>query len=124
MSQARILLIEDSATYAKLASILLRGCGHAVLREGTAADGLRVARAQKPDLILLDMQLPDSSGVEAVKLLRADPETAGIPTIGMTADRISTEHERELVRGEGFDAYVEKPLTEVAFRALLEPFIP
>ena len=123
MTQTRILLIEDSPTYAKLASILLKGCGHAVLREGTASDGMRVAREQKPDLILLDMQLPDSTGVEVVKLLRRDPATAGIPTIGMTADRISSEHERESVRIEGFDAYVEKPLTEVAFRALLEPFL-
>jgi CheY-like chemotaxis protein len=123
MPQARILLIEDSPTYAKLASILLKGCGHAVLREGTAGDGLRVAREQKPDLILMDMQLPDSNGVDAIKLLRQDPAIASIPTIGMTADRIGSELERDNVRSAGFDAYVEKPLTEVAFRALLAPFL-
>jgi two-component system cell cycle response regulator DivK len=123
MPQARILLIEDSPTYAKLASILLKGCGHAVLRAATGGDGLRVARDEKPDLILMDMQLPDMNGVEAIKLLRQDPETAGIPTVAMTADRIGSEYEREEVRTEGFDAYVEKPLTEVAFRALLTPFL-
>lgn len=116
---ARILIVEDSPTYAKLAALLLRACGHSVLRAADATEGLRIARDEKPDLILMDMRLPDLDGVQAVRRLRADPATAGITTIGLTADRISSETERERVRAAGFDDYVEKPFTEAAFRALL-----
>ena len=123
MAHSRILLIEDSPTYSKLARLLLSASGHEVTCAATAEDGLRIARESVPDLILLDINLPDSDGFTAVKRLREDPRSQGIVTIGLTADRIWGEEERQEARSAGFDEYFEKPFTEAAFRSLIAPFV-
>lgn len=123
VGQARILLIEDSPTYGELATILLTASGCAVTVASTAEDGLRSAREERPDLILMDMHLPGMDGLDAVRTLRQDPLLRQIPTLALTADRIWSEDEREKAREAGFDAYVEKPVDKATFRAVVGPFL-
>ncbi len=123
MVQARILLIEDGSTYAKLATVLLTASGYTVSWASTAEDGLRLAREELPDLILMDVNLPGMNGFHAVGMLREDPRTRRIPTVALTADRIWSEQDREKAREAGFDAYVEKPIDETTFRAVVGPFL-
>lgn len=119
----RILLIEDSPTYAELATMVLEASGYTVVRAATAQEGLRLARDASPGLILMDMNLPGMDGLHAVRLLREDPRTRRIPTVALTADRIWSEQEREQARAAGFDAYVEKPIDQSGFRAVVAPFL-
>ena len=123
MGDVRILLIEDGSTYANLATILLRALGHTVAWASTAPEGLLAARAEPPDLILMDVHLPGMDGFEAVQQLKADPRTRGIPTLGMTADRVGSEADQARAREAGFDAYVEKPIDKTTFRLVIEPFL-
>ena len=82
---ARILLIEDNEANTKLASLLLRKAGHAVLTASDAETGLTLARTDHPDLVLMDVQLPGMDGLAATALLKKDPVTATIPVIALTA---------------------------------------
>ena len=118
-----ILLVEDSPTYRELATLLLAEAGWGVVHAGTAEEGLRLARAQPPILILMDTNLPGMNGFDAVRELRRDPCTRHIPVVGMTASRVTGSEELETARLAGFDAYVEKPTDEATFRSLLGPYI-
>lgn len=119
---ARILLIEDGATYARLARILLTEIGHTVIPAASAKDGIRMAQEQVPDLILMDMNLPDMHGYGAIKVLRGDPRTGNIPTLALTADRVQGD-EVQRAREAGFDGFVEKPTNVRSLSGLLEPFL-
>ncbi len=105
---ARILVIEDNATNMKLASLLLENVGHSVLCAVDAETGLALARAEHPDLILMDIQLPDMDGLAATALLKQNPATAGIPVIALTA--MAMKEDQEKTRAAGCDAYIAKPL--------------
>lgn len=105
---ARILVIEDNAANMKLACLLLENVGHVALTAVDAEIGLTVAKDEKPDLILMDIQLPGMDGLAATKLLKADPETAHIPVIALTA--MAMKEDQEKTRTAGCDAYIAKPL--------------
>jgi two-component system cell cycle response regulator DivK len=105
---AKILLVEDNAANMKLASLLLRNVGHAVLFASDAETGLMQARAERPDLILMDIQLPGMDGLAATTLLKQDPATAAIPVIALTAMAMQADRERAQIAG--CDAYMAKPL--------------
>ena len=105
---ARILVIEDNATNMKLASLLLSNAGHTPLCAVDAETGLTLARAEQPDLILMDIQLPGMDGLTATALLKKDPATAAIPVIALTA--MAMKEDREKARMAGCDAYIAKPL--------------
>ena len=105
---ARILIIEDNLANMKLASLLLGNAGHAVLRALDAETGLTMARAELPDLILMDIQLPGMDGLAATALLKQDAATAAIPVIALTA--MAMKEDREKSRSAGCDAYIAKPL--------------
>ncbi len=105
---ARILVIEDNAANMKLACLLLENVGHVALTAVDAEIGLTVAKDEKPDLILMDIQLPGMDGLAATKLLKADPETAHIPVIALTA--MAMKEDQEKTRAAGCDAYIAKPL--------------
>ena len=105
---ARILIIEDNPANMKLASLLLRHAGHAVLCAIDAETGLTLARGSRPDLILMDIQLPGMDGLTATALLKQDPVTGAIPVIALTALAMKDDQDRS--RAAGCDAYIAKPL--------------
>ena len=104
-----VLIVEDNPRNLKLVRDLLGHAGHATLEAVTAEDGLALARAHAPDLVLMDVQLPGMDGVEALARLRADPATQRIPVVAVTA--FAMEDERARFAAAGFDGYLEKPIS-------------
>ena len=117
-----ILIVEDNEKNMKLVRDVLQVKGYRTLEAGSAEDGIALARAQKPDLVLMDIQLPGMNGIEALGVLRADPATAAIPVIAVTASVM--QQDRNLITQAGFDAYIGKPINLKEFldavRAMLE----
>ena len=117
-----ILIVEDNDKNLKLVRDVLQVKGFSTLEAGTAEDGILLAREHKPDLILMDIHLPGISGIEALKVLRAEAATAGIPVIAVTASVM--QQDRKMITEAGFDAYVGKPINLKEFldavRAALE----
>lgn len=105
---AKILVIEDNVANMKLASLLLRHAHHTVLRAPDAESGLLMARAELPDLILMDIQLPGIDGLSATALLKRYAATAAIPVIALTA--MAMKEDQEKSRLAGCDAYLAKPV--------------
>jgi two-component system, cell cycle response regulator DivK len=105
---AKILIVEDNPANMKLATLLLFKAGHTVLSAVDAETGLTLARADQPDLILMDVQLPGMDGLAATALLKKDPATAAIPVIALTA--MAMKDDQEKTRVAGCDAYIAKPL--------------
>ena len=104
----RILIVEDNALNLELATEVLRAHGHVVLQARSAEEGLRLARAERPDLILLDVRLPGMDGLVAVRALKGDDRTSAIPTVAMTAQAMTGDETQ--ARLAGFDGYVTKPI--------------
>jgi two-component system cell cycle response regulator DivK len=105
---AKVLLIEDNATNMELAMFLLQSAGHTVLSASDAEGGLMLARAERPELILMDIQLPGMDGLEATALLKKDLATHDIPVIALTALAMKGDEER--IRAAGCDGYIAKPM--------------
>jgi two-component system, cell cycle response regulator DivK len=103
-----ILIIEDNDKNLKLVRDVLRVKGYATIEATNAEDGIVLARDRKPDLILMDIQLPGMNGIDALRVLRADPATATIPAIAVTASVM--QQDRNLITDAGFDGYVGKPI--------------
>jgi len=110
-----ILIVEDNEKNLKLVRDVLQVKGYETLEAGTAEDGLRIARGHAPDLVLMDIQLPGMSGIEALKALRADPATAALPVVAITAS-VMQQDRQEILRA-GFDGFIEKPIN---LRGLLD----
>ena len=113
MAGELILIVEDNEKNLKLARVLLKHQGYRVLEAATAADGLALAEAERPNLILMDIQLPDMDGLAALARLRADPCTAPIPVVALTAFAMKEDQERFLTAG--FDGYLPKPIDTERF---------
>ena len=109
MAGELILVVEDNETNRKLVREVLRFGGFEVAEAVTAEDGLEMARARPPALILMDIQLPGMDGATALKHLRAEPTTSEIPVIALTASAMPDE--REEILAAGFDIYETKPIT-------------
>ena len=103
-----ILIVEDNEKNMKLVRDVLQAKGYATLEAVTGEDGVRLAAERRPALVLMDIQLPGISGIEALKRLRADPATASIPVIAVTASVMASD--RRNITDAGFDGYVGKPL--------------
>jgi two-component system, cell cycle response regulator DivK len=108
VSDQTVLIIEDNPRNLKLARDVLNHAGYRTLEAGTAEEGLALAHAERPGLVLMDVQLPGMDGLQALGRLRADPVTAGIPVVALTAFAMKDDRERFLAAG--FDDYLEKPL--------------
>jgi two-component system, cell cycle response regulator DivK len=105
---ATILLIEDNEANTKLAGLLLRKAGHTVLCAVDSETGVAMARAERPDLVLMDVQLPGMDGFAATELLKRHADTAAIPVIALTA--LAMKEDQEKSELAGCDAYIAKPL--------------
>ncbi len=105
---ARVLVVEDNQANMKLAVLLLGNAGHEALCAADAEAGLALARSARPDLILMDIQLPGMDGLAATAQLKGDPATASIPVIALTA--MAMKADREKSEMAGCDAFIAKPL--------------
>jgi len=105
---ARILVVEDNLANMKLATLVLRGCGHEVLQAADATEGLAAARREHPDLILMDIQLPGMDGLTATRQIKADPTICHIPVLALTA--LAMQGDAERIGAAGCDGYVAKPI--------------
>jgi two-component system, cell cycle response regulator DivK len=118
---ARILIVEDNAANMKLASLLLHNARHTVLCAVDAETGLTLARAELPDLILMDIQLPGMDGLAATGLLKLDPVTAGIPVVALTA--MAMKEDAAKCEAAGCDAYIAKPLRYQELYGVIETLL-
>lgn len=119
---ATILLVEDTPANLALATKLLRVAGHEVLTSDTAAGGVAMARDQLPDLVLLDLGLPDMDGWQALREIRADARAGGLRIVAFTADAMVGDRERALAGG--FDGYLSKPIDFATFAESVERYLP
>lgn len=103
-----ILLVEDHEDNRIVYRTILEHVGYTVLLAGDGVEGVRLAREQKPDLILMDVSIPLMDGWTATSVLKADPETASIPIVALTAHALAGDRERALE--VGCDGYLAKPV--------------
>jgi two-component system cell cycle response regulator DivK len=117
-----ILIVEDNERNMKLVRDILQHHGHATLEAATGAEGVRLALTQRPDLILMDIQLPDIDGITALARIRTDPALATTPVLAVSASVMPDDQQR--IIASGFDAYVTKPLSLRPFVAMIDSFLP
>jgi two-component system cell cycle response regulator DivK len=113
-----ILIVEDNPANMKLATFLLESADYSVIGAVNAEVGLTRAREERPDLILMDIQLPGMDGLQATGLLKADSATRNIPVIALTALAMKGDEER--IRAAGCDGYVAKPLDYKDFLSVVK----
>ena len=104
----RVLVVEDTPLNLELITEVLERAGHTVFAATTATAGLALARAEVPDVVLMDVRLPDVDGYEATRQLRQDPALRGITVIAITAQAMRGDEEAALAAG--CDAYISKPI--------------
>jgi two-component system cell cycle response regulator DivK len=117
MAGRQILVVEDNEKNMKLFRDVLRAKGYRTVEATTGSEAVRLAAEHAPDLVLMDIRLPDIDGVEALTRLRADERTASIPVLALTAQAMEGDRERFLACG--FDGYVSKPVNIIDLVAAL-----
>lgn len=121
MTAVEVLVVEDNEKNLKLARDVLEHAGFTVHVASTGESGVDLARSVIPDVILMDLQLPGMDGHEALAVLRADPVTARIPVVALTAFAMRQDRERTLAAG--FDGYLEKPISIRAFPGQVRDYL-
>jgi two-component system, cell cycle response regulator DivK len=110
-----VLLVEDNEDNRIIYATALRYAGYSVIEAVTGTEGVRLARDEKPDMILMDISIPELDGWEASTILKADPDTRHIPIIAVTAHALPGDEERSLAAG--CDGYLAKPIPPAALIA-------
>ncbi len=121
MAGEKILIVEDNPMNLELATDLLEAAGYVVIQAGTAEEGIKLARDEFPDLILMDVGLPGMDGLEATGVLKQDPATKDIPVIAITAHAMKGDEEKALAAGCA--GYITKPIDTRAFPKMVARFI-
>jgi len=116
-----VLIVEDNELNMKLFNDLLEAHGYLTLKTGHGIEAMELARAHKPDLILMDIQLPEVSGLEVTRWLKQDEELKGIPVIAITAFAMKGDEER--IREGGCEAYLSKPISVSKFIATVRTYL-
>ena len=111
MAGERVLVVEDNEKSMKLFRDVLLATGYRTLEATTGGQAVELAAEHAPDLVLMDIQLPDIDGVEALSRLRANERTASIPVLAVTAQAMQGDQRRFLAAG--FDGYISKPVNVV-----------
>ena len=119
-SAKTVLVVEDNVLNMKLFHDLLQAYGYNVLQTGDGMEALRLTREHRPDMILMDIQLPDISGLEVTKWLKDDETLKTIPVVAITAFAMKGDEERYLEGG--CDAYIAKPISIANFLQTVERF--
>jgi two-component system cell cycle response regulator DivK len=119
--QKKVLIVEDNELNMKLFHDLLEAHGVATIetRDGTRV--LEIARAEKPDLILMDIQLPEVSGLDVTKWLKADDELKSIPVIAVTAFAMKGDEQK--IREGGCEDYISKPISVTRFLEVIDNYL-
>ena len=104
-----VLIIEDNEKNMKLARDILQAKGYRTVEAVSGEEGVKLAGEKKPDLVLMDIQLPGINGIEAFRQIRADAKTAHIPVLALTASVTPTD--RSAITAAGFDAFIGKPIS-------------
>ena len=118
MSKGHVLVVEDNLDNYELVRTILELDGYDTFLAVNGRDGVNAARKQKPDLILMDMALPEMDGWDATQRIREDPETKHIPMVALTVHTLPRERKRAL--DAGVDAYLSKPFDAVQFLQVVE----
>jgi two-component system cell cycle response regulator len=118
----RILLIEDNAINMELMLYTLQAWGHTLITAVTGEEGLELARRERPQLIISDVQLPGIDGYEVARIAKADPLLRDIPLLALTA--FAMVGDREKARAAGFDGYYSKPIEPATFMAAIDAHLP
>jgi two-component system, cell cycle response regulator DivK len=116
-SAKKVLIVEDNVLNLKLLNDLLEYHGYQIFSTASGEAALQLAEHEMPDLILMDIQLPDMSGIDATRRLKANPRTTGIPIIAVTAFAMSGD--RAIILESGCDEYVSKPFSVAELLALV-----
>jgi two-component system cell cycle response regulator DivK len=117
----RVLIVEDNELNMKLFHDLLEAHGYDILQTKDGMEALRLARLHRPDLILMDIQLPEVSGLEVTKWIKEDDDLRSIPIIAVTAFAMKGDEEK--IREGGCEAYIAKPISVVNFLQTVERFL-
>ena len=117
---AQILVVEDNEKNMKLFRDVLHASGYRTLEAATGERAVEQAFEHRPDLVLMDIQLPDIDGIEALSRLRADDRTASMPVLALTAQAMEGDRERFLAAG--FDGYLSKPVDIAEFVATVKRY--
>ena len=118
----KVLIVEDNDLNMKLFNDLLEAHGYFTLQTKDGVEALRMARQHRPDLILMDIQLPEVSGLEVTKWLKEDDDLRAIPVIAVTACAMKGDEEK--IRDGGCEAYIAKPISVASFMRTVERFLP
>jgi two-component system cell cycle response regulator DivK len=116
----KILIVEDDELNMKLFNDILEAHGYITLQTKDGLDTLQIARLHRPDLILMDIQLPVVSGLEITKRLKAEEDLRGIPVVAVTAFAMKGDEEK--TRQAGCDDYLTKPISIVGFLQVIEQY--
>jgi len=116
-----VLIVEDNELNMKLFHDLLEAHGYNTLQTRTGIEALRLAREHRPDLILMDIQLPEVSGLEVTKWIKEDEDIAAIPVIAVTAFAMKGDEER--IRQGGCEAYISKPISVAKFLETVRSYL-
>jgi two-component system cell cycle response regulator DivK len=108
-----VLVVDDNERNLRLACAVLGHAGIETLQAATASEAIAVASEHVPDVVLMDIRLPDMDGTQAVRILKDDGRTAAIPVVALTSSAMKGDRERFLLAG--FDGYIEKPIDVRAF---------
>jgi len=117
----KILLVEDNEKNMKLLRDVLTAKGYLVLEATSGEEAVELTLADEPQLVLMDVQLPGIDGVEALRRVRADPRTTGVPVLALTAQAMDGDRERFLAAG--FDGYLSKPVDIVELLATVAAYV-
>jgi two-component system cell cycle response regulator DivK len=117
----RVLVVEDNPLNLKLVRDVLTASGFDVVPAVTGEEGVRLAGTSAPDLVLMDLQLPDFDGFEALRRLREDPALQAVPVVAVTA--FAMREDRERTAREGFDGYLDKPISVRALPGQVDDFL-
>jgi len=116
-----VLIVEDNELNIKLFNDLLEAHGYATLQTKDGIEAMKMARLHRPDLILMDIQLPEVSGLEVTKWLKEDPELRAIPVVAVTAFAMKGDEDK--IRQGGCEAYIAKPISVAKFLETIQRFL-
>jgi two-component system cell cycle response regulator DivK len=118
---AKILLAEDNAANRYLETFLLEKAGYTVIHAHNGTEALRLALADQPDLVLMDLQMPEMDGYESARRMHAEPQLASTPIVAVTSFAMTRDREKALQLG--FAGYIEKPIQPQTFATEISQFL-